>query len=54
MVDIDLNLLKIIVDPDVSAIKNSIDIIKEAFIEEYGEKYRKRISKNFDNVDYTG
>lgn len=52
MIDIDLELLKFIIYPNYDYIKDIILVIRDAYIEEYGEEYRERITKNFDGVNY--
>ena len=52
LLDIDLEFFNFLVNPSYKYIKDKIPYFRETYIEEYGEQYRERITKNFNETNY--
>lgn len=53
MINVDLEYLEFLMHPSHNKyLQDRVSVIKEAYIEEYGEEARELINYNFDNVNY--
>lgn len=52
LIDFDLDVLKFIMNPNYDIIREKMDYIKQAYIMEYGKKHQKKITQNFNKINY--
>ena len=52
LIDVDLDVLNFILNPNYDDIKRQLEYIKKAYIAEYGIQNRRKIEKNFGKINY--